>query len=565
MLESTPDVYWVLSDVSDKNAGYRLRIYPICQKLIALGVNLQILSEQELAQQITKIAKNATTVISSKPGNTRFYLCLKYLKQNNIRVVIDLFDNYFSWSPLIHHYGVYWNWLRILNLASDIIVSTSFLKNSLEHLTNTKIRLISDPLPGILDKDLVADNQAWAKWQNPSRIELLWFGISSNPYYSVGLDDLLSWVNVVEAITKQLNHKFDLSLTICTKPVADIEVVLHAFNRYGINTRFVEWSEDVCDSLLEASHIVLIPTKLNGFSLSKTHNRCSDALARRCLVLTSPNSPYYQYGSAVLYSVNQLCHLLLTLEQSTIKNLINSSLQRINDLVDFDCLVTQFGLEITQNITPPSVPVCSSAHTRPVLIACRTNIDAIKFSRTIDYFVASFEGSGLKANFDIYLQSFDLESQTIKLVFSDKAYDYFTSSIIGNIDLEWSGNKSNLVFITDFWRFAFDITSLSCVITMPNSANCLQELSTIARMTCFHSNHLDLWISMHVEILCKILKLLNVTEIDIAGDSHHGWQPYVNICAPELAQSKRVLTELWRTYLGHEIDLGRPMIQDGSL
>lgn len=550
-------VYWVMADVSETSAGYRLRIRPLIEKISASGVTITIISEQELAKQIKKIAEEAHTVISSKPGNIRIFLCLKYLAQQNIKIIVDLFDNYFSWSPTLFQYGAYWNWPRVLQVASRVCVSTRFLQNTLLQLNASNVCLIPDPLPPVAHElaSYFTDN---GKWQDITCIELLWFGINSNPYFQAGLEDLITWMPYIVKICANLQHQFDIRITICTKRVPEVETVLHELRQRALYGRFVEWTEEVCEELIEQSHVVLIPSNLTGFSLSKTHNRCSDALARGCLVLSSPNGPYYNIPGGVLSSVTELCQLLLTKQPLAIQSKLQQSLDFIEQDCDVD-LIARLGLENNSDlvVSASSRPI----NNNPVLVLTQTKTDTAKLSRNLGYLVASFKNSGVNANCDIYLESFDAENSTILLKLTKGAYDYFANLIMSNIALEWSGNKKELRFLSNGWSFVFKLEALTCIAQSDQASDLLLKLAISKQINQQHPCHQGFWYAENTELLCLILVNLGANSIDFASDGSYGWKEFAETLDSNLNDSAKKLKQLWLEYQSNELQLGRPDAQ----
>src|SRR5687767_6603291 len=107
-------VYWAVAEVNPEIAGYRVRIVPLAKALEQYSIEPVIISFRELFGSVKEIAAKASAVIVAKPSTTEPYLCVKYLRSRGVRVLVDLCDNYLSWSPAVHARAVSQHWLRFL-------------------------------------------------------------------------------------------------------------------------------------------------------------------------------------------------------------------------------------------------------------------------------------------------------------------------------------------------------------------------------------------------------------------------------------------------------------------
>ena len=135
-------------------------------------------------------------------------------------------------------------------------------------------------------------------------------GLEEIHFFTRVWDDLLGWKEVLTFLKYKVCPRKRIRLTVCSNYSPAAEVILARFRDVGIEVIFKEWSEQSANALLDSAHLVLLPTNLSGFSLSKTHNRCSDALARNCLVLCSPRGPYKDIPGAVFSEIDPLVRML---------------------------------------------------------------------------------------------------------------------------------------------------------------------------------------------------------------------------------------------------------------
>jgi hypothetical protein len=551
-------VYWVVSEVGSRNAGYRVRVAPLAKALENSGISVKVLSLGDFVGSIAEIAKHASLVIIAKPGESITYLCIKYLMLNRVAVLLDLFDNYFAWSPLIERRKIYWQWLRAIEACSGVIVSTSFLAETVRKLSTAGIHLVSDPWPDVdgLNADAISSG---GKWDNPEQIDLLWFGINGNPYYYAGLEDLLSWIGVIGHIRDRIVTKFPVRLTICTKRVPAVEQALLFFRSEGINTRFIEWSEDICNELLHSSHVVLIPTNQSGFSLSKTHNRCSDSIVRQCLVLASPGGPYKEIPGAVFRDVDALCRMLADFDPERIKASLKASIEYLAHTYSLASHSTALASYIL-NVPKPKEQAASSRllSPPPVLIVGGTNSTTVKLSRTLSYLTAGFEGTRLKLNYDFFLVVCSDENSSLMLHLSDPAWKAVQRLMAMDVDIDWIDENHCR---QDGMTIEKNEEDKTLRLIIPELSPLIQKVGHLRAIGDGYDELHRQMLDVNIEILTVVFKRLGFTELDLAADDPGwGWEGFARHAAPSLASAVQGLRKTWQEYRGNERLLGEPSV-----
>lgn len=545
---SEKKIYWIVADVNTRNAGYRVRTLPLASALTKYGMHVEILSMKELHTDIEKIAHTAEVVIVAKPGDTDSYLCMRYLKECGVAVIVDLFDNYFSWSPALYKRGVTWQWLRAVEISSAICSSTLAIAETVRSLGFENIHVISDSAPKDF-QEIVPGVNLHTKWDNPEVIELLWFGISDNPYFYAGIDDLISWSNVVCALRDSIHVRYAVRLTICTNRVAAVQDAILYFSHEGIDVRFEEWTEERCSQLMVESHVVLIPTNLSSFSRSKTHNRCSDAIWRQCLVLAGANGPYIDIPGGVHTSVKTLAPILLELHEVEIASQMNTSATYISSNYRVENQSRELS-QIIEKIRPEYIRSIPDAGLPAVLIAgAAMSISTLKLSRKLNYLSAGISGSAVNGNFDFLLISANAENEILTFQLSSKATALFVegSTVFSLDDL---GTRD--------WTVTQDGGEKYLTIHMPELRTKLQRLSVLQSVRHVHGDLFEQWFELAIELSIRALNRLRFESIEFGANDGGGWQSWLALSGQHLQGYVERLRSDWSTRAGMT-DADRPL------
>jgi hypothetical protein len=547
---SKKTVYWVIAEVSPKNAGYRVRVLPLAKALESYSISPVMISTRELIDSIQNIVTDALAVIIAKPSDTETFLCMKYLLSHDVRVLADIFDNYFSWSPSLYNRAVPWQWLRAIKTTSGICVSTPFIAETMSKLGVSEICLVSDPAIETIEINSLSSSNLHHKWHNPQQLELLWFGISSNPYCYAGIDDLISWERMVSYINQRLGGSIHLRLTICTNRVPAVEAAVMYFHDAGINTRFVEWTETVCDELLRESHLVLIPSNLSAFSLSKTHNRCSDAIEHQCLVLSSPNGPYHDIPGAVYRDIDMLFNDISIMDPVHIATLINQSrayLSKTHALSEQAYNLAKFilkknklsGKKNFSKLLLPSILLAGSGSSGVI----------IKLSRKLGYLSASSRDFEFKLNFDFLLTSINTNDATVTFELNKAAKQALDNSIKHSSDNELKAVALDLQDVNG-------ITILT--LKLPELQPLLETVAELRPLVTMHPSLYDRLFELNITIMSVALRYIGFYDFDLCATEAGGWEGYLAHGNSDLERSSKKLQQLWKDYQGNEIEIGRP-------
>jgi hypothetical protein len=421
--------YWVVSNESQHNAGLRVRTEPIISRLKRARFQFAITTPEKLMPLLESEVKSSVIlgVVISKPGGSSYELLIKQLKDLNIPIVIDLFDNYYAYSSTALQRGIYWQWLSSLNSTDGVIVSTTALKDWINLLrTNLPLINVTDPLPwsqcfttaSIYDRWPILSN----KWQpNNNARKLLWFGMPSNPWYRVGITDLLKWRDLIADLVDLNRERFNIELIICTKVCEEVAQAIGTFSSLGIVTKFVAWTEEACAAQLDVAHCVLLPAGKNAFSRAKTHNRLSDSINHGCLVLTNTEGPYEQLiGGAVIDNFDDLDAKLFGRNEQLVKKAIDQTLSNLNFNFNFNKQTTDLGVWLeTIRLSKTDNQKANKAYST-LIVGREGTIGVVKQARKYGYLIAGYSGAGPIMTYDFFLSGINPEDCICELDVSEK-------------------------------------------------------------------------------------------------------------------------------------------------
>lgn len=548
-------IHWFVSELDPKNAGYRVRTLPLVAELRAQGETVEVHNISALPQAVGNIGAQARAVVISKPADSVTDLCMRRFSALGVPVVIDLFDNYFSWSAAAEQKQIHWQWLRALNGASMVISSTDFLKEVICTLTDKPVLRVSDLVP-VFPAYCMTSEWLSIKWERPPCIELLWFGISGNPYYQAGLEDLVRWAEVLRDMTTRLDGCATVRLTVCTNRVPAVAAVLKTLRAHQVDTRYVEWTIAACEALLDSSHVALLPTNLSGFSLSKTHNRCSEALTRGCLVLSSARSPYEDLGGAVFNAPEALVDFLRQATPENVGEQLAASAAALRSGQDLVAEVRQLRVALTAASKAP-VPRATAKHAMPsplILIAAALLPGLGTQLQKMDVMIAACMDEPALAACDFHFDSACTGADPPALVLSERALNAIEEQLQldVNADIVQSGAYSEVRL--DSWILQVHGQARRLVVVQGLPAELLKRFAEAQA----GARQGDLALEARVDVMTRVLWRLGLKALSFGGDGVRGWQAFADQADPELAAMAGRLREQWIRFEGREFAWGRP-------
>ena len=507
---------WVMHDLASTNAGLRIRVQPILKQLKEQGLPVEIRSVQNLADDFGKRrTQNIIGIVISKPKGSTAALLVHQAKRLGIPVVVDLFDNYFLHSRWADALDLHWQTMQAVVQSDAVICSSPNLSTYIRDLFPEKTVVDQfDALPWAHDSldQKVLEKQA-RKWDG-DKVDLLWFGIPSNPYYRAGLVDLIDVKDpIIRAIPEAARGR--TTLTICTRHSHNAERAVAQFRRAGLRTRFVDWTEEACNALLSESHGVLLPTNVGAFAKAKTHNRLSDAIHRGCLVYTTSGGPYDGLeGGAVFSSPAAMLSVLFAAGRASLAPaLLTETIDRLEDAVRVatttGVLSQSLGqLSTKQTLQPQSTLDVNRA---VAVMGFEPATSTVELSRKMSYFIANFSGSRNQMACDFLLGSINVEQRHATLRVSDAA-------------LAWLNQFAPAKF-TEMTT----PNTIGCFISENVGTESLSDLVLLHRLAGAHPTLTRQFAAASIAVLVDCLKHLGLDQTFFVEDGHGTWRSYCDM------------------------------------
>ncbi|MFL6628822.1 MAG: hypothetical protein ACJ8IK_09695 [Burkholderiaceae bacterium] len=546
-------IYWFLSELTPRNAGYRVRTLPIVEELRTQGMTVEVLPLSDLPLKIDMVAQEALAVIVSKPPDSSAILAVRHLTALKIPVIVDLFDNYFAWSGAAYQKQLQWQWLRAIDAASMIICSTDYLKHVVQSLTSKPALRVGDAVRTVSAGQRSAAGFE-AKWVAPSRIEFLWFGISANPYYHAGLEDLRGWISGIRTMMRTLATQLEIRLTVCTNRVPAVDLLMTELRQHEIDARYIEWSAEGCEALLASSHVTLLPTNASGFSLAKTHNRCSDSLAHGALVLASPHGPYSSLSGAVFTDPQLLVSVLMHANVDGVRQLLDESFAQLRAHNDTPSEVARLRTAILQWKPQDRRIQGNSKAAPPLLVAGRSKAEHIKFSRSRGYLVVGFAGSSLKLNYDFRMEPLASTAGVLTLTLSARGAQALETALLSDVDFDVRGEDSLLDCQGGGFHVCFDRKSSVLRVLSGIDSKILTRLAALQEQHGAGDATAAVWYDAHVDVATRLLYRLGFHSMEFAADEEGGWREFAANANSGLMKAHRRLEDLWVKSHGNELD-----------
>lgn len=285
----------VPSDEYRNYAGARIRYGRLQPSLADLGIGFELCDIEEFDPFRTE----CDVLIISKCHDARSLVAAAGLARRGCLVGVDLFDNYFS-QQSDSRLTRFRTWLsQVSRLCHFALCSTPAMVQLVsDYRSDLPFHVTNDPaadfrlpaMPDILESKLVDA-------QDSRTLRLAWFGIGDNPYFSVGLTDLLAHG---ASLTEFRDAGFDVDLTVLTNKRALDADGLEQIRRMPVRTTVREWSESAEEELLASAFACVIPVNFQQFSIAKSLNRAVTALTSGCQVL-SLGYPLYEALDTLLY------------------------------------------------------------------------------------------------------------------------------------------------------------------------------------------------------------------------------------------------------------------------
>lgn len=276
-------------------AGVRIRYLRLFDPLADAGVHLSVTPIDDF----DAARGDCDIVIVSKCYDARALVAAAVLSKRNVKVGVDLFDDYFSERHDSRLSG-YRTWLRqVLRLSDFVICSTPSMAGiAAGYRDDIPAHVLNDPALQI-DRRKVAEllERKIARSRSGEALRVSWFGIGDNPFFPVGLSDVSAFGGALRELAAS---NLPVELTILTNRRALDANGLAMIERVPVAARVDLWSGEREAELLERTDVCFLPVNAQDFSISKSLNRAVTALASGCQVL-SVGYPLYEALGEVIY------------------------------------------------------------------------------------------------------------------------------------------------------------------------------------------------------------------------------------------------------------------------
>jgi hypothetical protein len=371
------------------SAGMRIR-YLRLASAAPLGTTITYAPIAELLQTKTF---DAEIYIFSKTFMPEALILACHLKKIGKIVGQDFFDDYFSQTDDAR-LARFQCWVREMEPFTDFVLGTTERLTSViaEYMPRAPITIVPDPIEAFDRSDLAHRVSDKIRTASASRkLSIYWFGIGDNPFFSVGVRDLVAYGGDL-ARFKALG--WDATLTVLTNTRALSSEGLALLRTLPIDFRIMEWTEAREDESLKAADLAFIPVGGQGFSRAKSLNRCLTALLRGCQVLSRGYPLYRSLGEFVYRSADDL---VADLELGEVK-LRGSQLPRLYELLDAHASPAEaaatFGSAATSRPMRPSEKDSSRGAGPPLCLVHGRNSDT-----SIHKLAARFGGLSVRSPF----------------------------------------------------------------------------------------------------------------------------------------------------------------------
>lgn len=224
-----------------------------------------------------------TGVIFSKQYDREHQALAKQLKARGASVILDLCDNHF-YNPegLSSYRRLREDLLVMIGLADLVVCSTESLADIVQQEAGLPERpwVVGDLVESLAEQDHALSGM---------KPYLLWFGIHGAPNAPCGMLDILRLAALLERMNRE--HPFELVVVSNDRKKYDSHIAPLRFP-----TLYREWETNQFPHLLAGAVGAIIPITPNPFTLSKTHNRLTTALAAAVPVVADGIPSYREFA-----------------------------------------------------------------------------------------------------------------------------------------------------------------------------------------------------------------------------------------------------------------------------
>jgi hypothetical protein len=442
-------IIWVVEQISERRAGYKIRTKPLVDSLHNYGFLVTIIELSDFIANYQRLKLNYQMVVFSKLYNDLALLLAYDLKKSGKTLILDLFDNYLAYSPTSLAKGLQRRMATAISLADGVIASSENMKEVVHKLGHQNVVHIGDPIQPNLESDRFLN-----KWSSSSN-ELIftWFGISGNPFYRAGLIDLIESARRIANLFRQLEPIYQCKLAICTNDNPEIVKVLEVMRNHSIPTYFQLWEPDSFEVLLSQTHCVLIPTNNTPFAIAKTHNRASTALMSGCLVLVDDHPEYNKLLPHVYQNWSTFVSDILNLKREQIIEKLRKARELLISLYSTDEFASKLATflrdELIKNRENLNDNNSVDSKFLPVFVVGKSvNGSTIKLARKLQYLCVGSKLTCPGLNYDLEF-GVSKERYLLEIILNKKGINHFLPKIESNYHILRQDKNSMKVVIKE--------------------------------------------------------------------------------------------------------------------
>ncbi|MEH3147683.1 MAG: hypothetical protein PGN34_20590 [Methylobacterium frigidaeris] len=323
-------------------AGSRIRYDRIKAESAYFDVVVQSMDE------VSKADLDACEVcVFSKTYSVGAISLAQTLRRQGVVVGVDLFDDYFSQGddPRL---TIFRSWLRRFGPVFQFaLCSTPTMRRVIADLApELPVHIVPDPYAAV-DAATVAAAvpRSLERCRSTGVIDVLWFGIGSNPFFPVGLQDLAaySW-----SLAELAAGRYEVALKVLTDDASLTPANLMRLKNLPVPHTTETWSVEREREALDRALVAFIPVNGQSFSRAKSPNRALTAISAGAQVL-SPGFPLYRDLDSLIYA--GAADLLADIERGECRihpNRIGEVQRAVAGVSDLDAILVDLFLFLTR-------------------------------------------------------------------------------------------------------------------------------------------------------------------------------------------------------------------------
>jgi len=296
----------VPTNIHKSTAGTRIRY----DRLRMASQDCEI-AVQSLEEIVADELDGCDVCIFSKTYSVEAIVLARQLRRSGKFVGVDMFDDYFTQAD-DSRLTRFRMWLHcMVDVCQFALCSTQVMRDILRsYAPQLPIHVVPDPFAEI-DTAFLARTaeEKLQRAKNTRVIDVVWYGNGSNPFFSVGLQDVAAYA---WSLADLAAGSFDVQLRILTDAPSLTASNLSRLRKLPIPYQIDVWSLEREQQELERAFVSFIPVNGQSFSRAKSFNRALTAISAGTQVL-SPGFPLYRELAPAIYA--DATELLYDLEQ----------------------------------------------------------------------------------------------------------------------------------------------------------------------------------------------------------------------------------------------------------